>query len=419
MDIVVVLLILVIVLLVILLWRLFLGGEDPEDGDKLVLKMESANKDFSLGIIKEFWEFRSSINEEFNRKFTEIMKENRENEKQLLTSLEKFLQDTNQKIEKNLKDNSNLLVEKVSELNNTTRQSLDNISDRVDKKLEKWFEKTNETFANIIGRLAKIDEAQKNINKLSTEVVSLQSVLTDSKTRWLFGEVQLENILQNVFGEKNDNMYEMQFHFPQNNTLADAVIKTPQWFISIDAKFPLVHYQQMMDKDISSVDKKIMIKKFKDTLKKQINDISSKYIIKDITIDQAFMFIPAEAIFAEINAYYPDIVDYAHQKKISIVSPTTLMAMLTIVVTAIRSIETQKQAKVIQVELAKLSTEFGRFETRWIKFSKDFKAVWKDIDNIDITNQKIIKRFVGIENLELEETEKLWMIDEEKDENIL
>lgn len=416
MDIVVVLLVLVLFLLVILLWKSF---SKWEDGDKLILKMESANKDFSLEIIKEFGEFRTSINEEFNRKFTEIMKENRENEKQLLSSLEKFLQDTNQKIEKNLKDNSKLLVEKVSELNNTTKQSLDNISDRVDKKLEKGFEKTNETFANIIARLAKIDEAQKNIDKLSTEVVSLQSILTDSKTRWLFGEVQLENILQNIFGEKNDAMYEMQFHFSQNNTLADAVIKTPQWIICIDAKFPLVHYQQMMDKDILSVDKKLMIKKFKDTLKRQINDISNKYIIKDVTIDQAFMFIPAEAIFAEINAYYPDIIDYAHQKRISIVSPTTLMAMLTIVVTAIRSIETQKQAKVIQVELGKLSTEFGRFKTRWTKFSKDFRAVWKDIDNIDITNQKIIKRFVGIENLELEETEKLWVIDESKDENII
>jgi len=115
------------------------------------------------------------------------------------------------------------------------------------------------------------------------------------------------------------------------------------------------------------------------------------------------MFIPAEAIFAEINAYHPKLIEYAHSKSVSIVSPTTLMAMLTIVATAMRSLETQKQAQVIQVELGKLSTEFGRFETRWNKFTKDFKSVGKDIDDIDVTNRKIISRFSSVENLELDD----------------
>lgn len=343
------------------------------------------------------------ISEELNKKFVTIMKENRENEKILKDDLEKFLKDTDNKIEKNLKDNSNIIVEKFDLLNKTTKDSLEDISDKVDKKLEKWFEKTNETFSKIIERLAKIDEAQKNIDKLSTEVVSLQNVLTDNKTRWIFWEVQLYSILQNIFWEKNDKMYEMEFEFKETKTRVDAVVKTQQGYICIDSKFPLVHYQRMTDKSLSDDERKNSEKEFKIWIKKQIDEISSRYIIKDVTIEQAFMFLPAEAIFAEINAYHPKLIEYAHSKNVSIVSPTTLMAMLTIVATAMKSLETQKQAQVIQVELSKLWTEFGRFETRWNKFTKDFKSVGKDIDDIDITNKKIISRFTSVEKLELDD----------------
>ncbi len=320
--------------------------------------------------MREFGNFKWWVNEKLDAKFATILKENRQNEHTLLKNLEWFL---------------------------------NNISDKVDKKLESWFEKTNKTFNNIIARLAKIDEAQKNIDKLNTEVISLQNVLTDNKTRGIFWEVQLQSILEWVFGEKNKKMFEMQYHFKQNNTQVDAVVKTTRWLICIDAKFPLVHYQAMTNPDSSKSDRKEASKAFVVAVKKQIIEISSKYIIKDTTLEQAFLFLPAEAIFAEINAYYPQLIEFAQKNNISIVSPTTLMAMLTIVANAIRSLETQKQAQVIQTELSKLSDDFWRFETRWNKFTKDFKSVWKDINDIDITNKKIISRFWGIERLELEE----------------
>lgn len=112
------------------------------------------------------------------------------------------------------------------------------------------------------------------------------------------------------------------------------------------------------------------------------------------------MFIPAEAIFAEINAYYTDIIEYAYSKKVTIVSPTTLMAMLTIILNILKTIETQKQAKIIQEELEKLSKEFDRFNTRWTSLTKDFEKVHKDIKNIDITSSKIINKFDKINKLE-------------------
>lgn len=384
--------ILIVLLLISILWWLAF----------IILSNNKSNN--SSEFDKFHLKISRDISDELNKNFVSIMKENRDNEKILKDDLEKFLLDTDKKIEKNLKDNSNIITEKFDSLNKTTKDSLENISDKVDKKLEKWFEKTNETFSKIIERLAKIDEAQKNIDKLSWEVVSLQNVLTDNKTRGIFWEIQLHSILQNIFWEKNDKMYEMEFEFKQTKTRVDSVVKTPQGYICIDSKFPLWYYEKMVDKSLSEEERNKAKKDFVSTIKSEVNSISSKYIIKDVTMEQAFMFIPAEAIFADINAYfYKEIIEYAHSKNVSIVSPTTLMAMLTIVATSIRSLETQKQAQIIQVELSKLWTEFWRFETRWNKFTKDFKSVGKDIDDIDVTNRKIISRFSSVENLELED----------------
>lgn len=374
----------ILILLIIIFIKLFFVSEKNNSKnliDKLILENKNSNLVFLKEVLREFWNFSWNINEKINSKFTKIIEKNKESEINLIKNLETFLKESDKKLKNNLEQ----------------------ISDKVDKKLESGFEKTNKTFESIISRLAKIDEAQKNIDKLNTEVISLQNVLTDNKTRWIFWEVQLQSILENIFWEKNDKLYSMQYHFKSNNSQVDAVIKTSSWLICIDAKFPLENYRRMNDKNLDDLQRKEAEKLFIIWLKKQIIEISSKYIISWETLEQAFLFLPAEAIFAEINAYFPQIIDFAQKNNISIVSPTTLMAMLTIIKNAIRSLETQKQAQVIQVELSKLSEDFGRFETRWNKFTKDFKSVWKDIDDIDITNKKIISRFSAVERLELED----------------
>ena len=374
----------IIVLIIIIFIKIFFIKNKENNSlliNKLILENKNSQLNFLKEILREFWNFSWEINEKINSKFNKIIEKNKDSEINLIKNLENFLEKSDKKLKNNLEQ----------------------ISDKVDKKLESGFEKTNKTFENIISRLAKIDEAQKNIDKLNTQVVSLQNVLTDNKTRWIFGEVQLQSILENIFWENNKKLFEMQYHFKSNNTQVDAVIKTAQWLIAIDAKFPLENYQKMNDKNLDKTTRKEAEKLFIIWLKKQITEISSKYIIKWETLEQAFLFLPAEAIFAEINAYYPQIIEFAQKNNISIVSPTTLMAMLTIIANAIRSLETQKQAQIIQIELSKLSQDFSRFETRWNKFTKDFKSVWKDIDDIDITNKKIISRFWAVERLELEE----------------
>ena len=280
------------------------------------------------------------------------------------------------------------------------------INDKVNERLDENFDKSNKTFEAILERLSKIDEAQKKIDSLSTDIIDLQSVLTDKKTRGIFGEVNLMNIMCNVFGEKNDKIYKMQYSF-ENNTIADCVLFAPEplGLVAIDSKFPLENYQLMIDKKISNEQRCKAVKNFKNDLKKHIDDISSKYIIKGVTSNQAIMFLPAEAIFAEINAYHSDIIEYAYKKRVWITSPTTLISTLTTIQVIIKNIERDKYTSIIHKELNLLSDEFKRYKERWDKLSRSIETVNKDIKDIYNTTEKITKRFDSINSVDIEKNE--------------
>ena len=217
-----------------------------------------------------------------------------------------------------------------SKLNERIEFNLLRINDKVNERLDQSFNKTNETFQNILVRLAKIDEAQKKIESLSTDIVSLQNLLSDKKSRGTFGEVQLYQIMAAVFGEKNDRIYETQYKL-SNGTIVDAMLHAPlpMGDLPIDSKFPLENYQRMMDRTLGEVERQLAEKQFKQDVKKHIDDIFNKYVTPQETSDQAVMFLPAEAIFAEINAYHPDLVAYSQRKRVWLVSPTTFMSTLT------------------------------------------------------------------------------------------
>ena len=286
-------------------------------------------------------------------------------------------------------------------LNDKIERKLLEINDRVNERIEVNFEKTNKTFGNILERLSKIDEAQKKIDTLSTEIVSLQSVLTDKKTRGIFGEVNLNYILSSVFGEKKE-IYDLQ-HKMSNGTLADAILYAPKPLgtIVIDSKFPLENYQKMTDKSYSQIERDNALKLFKLDVKKHIDAISEKYIIPGETTGEAIMFLPAEAIFAEINAYHPDVLEYAYKKKVWITSPTTLMSTLSIISMIIKNMERDKYAAVIHEELNKLSLEFARYRERWDKLSRSIQTVNKDVENVSITTEKISRKFDSINKVEV------------------
>lgn len=296
------------------------------------------------------------------------------------------------------------LNEDFDKLNNKIETRLNLINDKVNERLDQNFEKTNKTFTNVLERLSKIDEAQKKIDGLSNDIVSLQSILTDKKSRGIFGEVNLKHILVSVFGEKNDKIYSLQYTLP-NGTIADSVLfaPAPLGTIAIDSKFPLESYRMMVDKKLPQEIRERYEKQFKSDVKKHIDAISSKYIIMGVTSNQAIMFLPAEAIFAELNAYHNDLIEYAYSKNVWITSPTTLMATITVIQVLLMNIERDKYAKIIHEELNKLGLEFSRYKERWDKLSRSIETVSKDAQNLYITTDKITKRFDSINKVDIKD----------------
>lgn len=321
----------------------------------------------------------SNITERLGRLETSVVKELGEFKNDVNTSLNNDFEKLNEKMERKL----NL------------------INDHVNERLDVNFEKTNKTFTSVIERLSKIDEAQKKIDSLSTDIVSLQSILTDKKTRGIFGEINLKHILVSVFGENNDRVYKMQYTF-DTGVIADCVLFAPEPLgtIAIDSKFPLDNYRLMIDKKAGIVERQNAEKQFKIDVKRHVDAIANKYIIKGVTSDQAIMFLPAEALFAELNAYHSDIIDYAYKKRVWIASPTTLMSTLTTIELVIKNIEKDKYTNVIHEELNKLSIDFARYKERWDKLSRSIDAVSRDANDIHITTDKISKRFDAINNVD-------------------
>ena len=317
----------------------------------------------------------------------------------LETTTVKELGEFKSDVSKNLNDDFNALTERMD-----TRLRL--INDHVNERLDQNFEKTNQTFTSVLERLSKIDEAQKQIDHLSSDIVSLQSVLTDKKTRGIFGEVNLKHILTNVFGENNHKVYELQYSL-ENGTIVDCALFAPEplGLIGIDSKFPLENYRTMVDKNESSEMREQAEKMFKSDMKKHIDAIASKYIIPGVTSDQAILFLPAEAIFAEINAYHTDIIEYAYKKRVWITSPTTLISTLTTIQIIMKNMERDEYASVIHHELKLLDDEFKRYKDRWDKLSRSIETVGRDVKEINTTTEKITKRFESINDVEVEKLE--------------
>ena len=346
------LIILLLIILIILVTILLVRKNDNNDTTERLGR-------FEVNIVKEINTFKDDFSKNLNTDFDKL----------------------NQKIEDRL-----LLIE-----------------NKVNSRIDDNFEKTNKTFTSIVERLSKIDEAQKKIDTLSGDIISLQSILTDKKSRGTFGEVNLRHIMSSVFGEKNDSIYRMQYSF-DNGYIADCVLFAPEplGVVAIDSKFPLENYQLMVDKNLNQLEREVATKKFKLDFRKHIDDISNKYIIPGVTSDQAIMFLPAEAIFAEVNAYHTDLIEYAYKKRVWLTSPTTLISTLSVIEMIIKNMERDKYAAVIHDELRKLGVEFDRYKERWDKLSRSIETVNKDVENIHTTTEKISKRFNSINQVDVD-----------------
>jgi len=293
------------------------------------------------------------------------------------------------------------LVKQVLMLTESTDQRLKEIGGLVEKRLHEGFEKSNETFNRVLQHLSRIDEAQKRITELSSNVVSLQEVLADKRSRGAFGEVQLSALVANLMPE---NSYALQYTLG-NRTRVDCMLFLPEptGKIGIDAKFPLESYRRMTDTDAPESARNRAASQFRQDIRKHIDDIADKYILPGETSDAAVMFIPAEAVFAEIHAHYPDLVDAAGRRRVWLVSPTTLMAVLTTARAVLKDADTREQLHLIQHHLHLLSKDFGRFQGRMDKLASHIRQAHDDVKDVNISAQKISKRFIQIERVELDD----------------
>jgi DNA recombination protein RmuC len=291
-------------------------------------------------------------------------------------------------------------------LSKTTDTRLEQISGRVSERLEEGFKKTNETFVSVMERLATIDEAQKKLDGLTTNVVSLQELLGDKRARGAFGEVQLENLVRNILPEI---AYEFQYTFKSNAARADCVLKLPEptGMVAVDSKFPMENYHRMFESGVSEADRAAAQRQFRADVKKHVEDIASKYIIAGETSDGAVMFVPAEAVFAEIHAYHPEVVDFAMQRRVWIVSPTTLMAVLNTARAVMKDVATREQVHIIKDELGKLGRDFARFDQRMKKLADHIRQAHDDAQQVQISSDKITRRFSQIERVELDQLEQV------------
>lgn len=304
-----------------------------------------------------------------------------------------------------LKQSSDHLSIRFSELVKTTDERLIAIGSKVDKRLAEGFEKTNATFSDVIKRLALIDEAQKRIAALSTDVVSLQDLLNDKRSRGAFGEVQLNSLIRNSIPEQHFSLQ----HSLSNGRRVDCLLLLPEptGNVPIDAKFPLENYQHLCNYAKEDANYSRYEKRFIADIRKHIDDIAFRYILPGETAEGAVMFIPAEAIFSKIHSDFPQLIEYAHQKNVWLVSPTTMMAILTTARAVLKDSDTRKQVHIIQKHLQMLSQDFKRFEGRMNKLAKHIDLAYEDVKLVNTSARKITQRFNKIEQVELDTQESI------------
>ena len=197
--------------------------------------------------------------------------------------------------------------------------------------------------------------------------------------------------------------FEMQYTL-SNGSRADCVLKLPDptGLVAVDSKFPLENYHRMFDREANEADRSLAQKAFKQDVRRHVDAIAGKYIIPNETSDGAVMFVPAEAVFAEIHAYHADVVDYAIGKRVWIVSPTTLMAVLNTARAVLKDVETRHQIHIIKDALGKLSKDFARFDERMQKLATHIEQAQKDVQDVQVSSRKISGQFARIEGVELE-----------------
>jgi DNA recombination protein RmuC len=347
--------------------------------------------------------FRSEIQQSFLRFNTSLTEQ--------LISLQK--QSGEDISEFRLKVNDNLIgfQEKMTDrfnqefktLTQAFQTQMSQINHKVEERLDKGFRDANATFIDIARRVEVIDHAQKNIKKLSEEMVSLQTILSNNQSRGAFGEYQLNQLLASVYGQ-NNQLYQTQYTIQtdQKSVRVDAVVfmPKPNAMIAIDSKFPYASYAKLFSKEgVSKEEEQSLISQFGREVKKHITDVSIKYISPPQTTDYAIMFVPSDGILSLLHAKLQNVVQYAREKNVTIVSPTTIVPLLSSFKAFVIDYERSKNMEKINQELMKLGRDFKLFDQEWKKLNRAIQTVKKDSDTMDSRIDKMTSKFEQIKDV--------------------
>ena len=285
-----------------------------------------------------------------------------------------------------------------AQLNRTLEERLDKVSKRLGDGITQQTEKTGISLKGVHERLAVMDAAQKNITELSQRMIGLQDILSNKQARGAFGEIQLENLVSEMLPP---DAYAFQSTLGNRNRV-DCLLRLPNppGAIAIDAKFPLESYNALRAAE-DEADRVQAARSFGADVQKHVRDIAEKYIVPGETAESALMFLPSEAVYAELHANFRNVIEESFKRRVWIVSPTTLMATLNTVRAILKDARMSEQAGVIQAEVQKLLVDVSRLDKRVGNLQSHFDLAVKDVNEIRISSDKVMKRGLSIEEVEI------------------
>ncbi len=279
-------------------------------------------------------------------------------------------------------------------------QRLSSVTEAMNQNLSSSARNTAQSLGELQQRLKTIDKAQENITKLSGDVLSLQDILSNKQTRGAFGEIQLNDIVSKALPADSYNLQ----HTLSNGKRADCLIKLPNppGSIVIDSKFPLEPYERLRNAKTEH-ELSVAARELKAAIRAHIRAISEKYIIEGETADGALMFLPSEAIYAELHANFSEVVREGFTARVWIVSPTTCMATLNTMRAILKDARMREQAGAIRKELGLLYQDVDRLGQRVENLDRHFGQAAKDISDIKVSAEKAGKRARRLDNFDFEE----------------
>ncbi|MBO4682693.1 MAG: DNA recombination protein RmuC [Bacilli bacterium] len=351
--------------------------------------------------LKEIWEIQHKLNDLNDELKKDIELTVIKQMKEIAEHDNKTNELNNEKLERFQQNISESINKRFDSLNEQMTLKMGEINKKVDQQLEQGFKTTTESMSQVRERLKVIDEAQKNIESLSKDVVSLKNVLENNQNRGQYGEYQLSMVLHNVFGD-TIGCYKEQYTIKnakdeENKVRADAVVFMPEpnKMICIDSKFPFSSYARLFETN-DEKEREELNKTFVSDVKKHITVIKNKYIVDGKTAPQAIMFIPNDGIFAYIHQNCESVVEYARQSEVILTSPSTLPAILVTINMVRIEAERAKNIKEITNQLVKLGKEFGMFSKEWESFSTQLGRASNSKDKLDNRVNKITSKFEAL-----------------------